>query len=132
MLSLLADLGGMEDALVFFLSPLVVSIAYRSFQYDLVTRHMKVKKRTQKLTKMPKEQINEKMAYQIFNLAGIHRIDKKKRNACFLIYCPFCCTRRVKFQKLTKLISRGTRQYGTATDILSMIRLNHRLKILES
>jgi len=49
----------MEEAIVFFFSPFVVGIAARAFKYDLVTQHMKVKRRAVKKPKMPKGPLTE-------------------------------------------------------------------------
>ena len=45
--------GGMNGACNLVLAPLIAGIVARSFNYDLVTKHMKVKKRTSWNAKMP-------------------------------------------------------------------------------
>ena len=64
-------------------------------------------------------------------MAGIKIIDRSGTKACDLIYMPRWCTRGRHKRTLT-LMKRGLEQYEKATDVLNMIRLNHRLKILES
>lgn len=47
-LDLLADYGGMDAAICLFISPVLAGFVARSFDYDLVTKHMMVKQRTKK------------------------------------------------------------------------------------
>ena len=61
-MSLLSDLGGMEQAIGFVFAPMVAGVAIRAFNYDLVTRHMKVKKRTNVITKMPEQKITSELS----------------------------------------------------------------------
>lgn len=60
LLDLLADLGGMSEALSLVIGPFVYSVASRSFYFDLVTRHMKVKKRASFEGLMPKDPISRR------------------------------------------------------------------------
>ena len=70
-LMLLADLGGMEDALTLLFTPFVAGIAARAFRYDLVSRHMKVKVRSKVHTEMPNRHLSQKDAQTVMRMAGI-------------------------------------------------------------
>ena len=130
--NVLEDIGGMEEAICLVLAPFVTSIAARSFNYDLVTKHMKVKKRSGKKTKIPTDPVDEKLANSIFDLAGITSIDSLGRGACAMICLPFSCHRKGHSKAIATLLKRGSEQYESATDVLSMVRMEHRIHLIES
>ena len=130
--NVLEDFGGIEEAIVLAMAPFVATIAQRSFKYNLVAKHMKIKKRNKGRPQMPTESVNELGAKAIFKLAGINNIQKWFGSAFQMICCPSFCHMTRKSRNLNKILNRGHEQYEEATDVLAMIRMQHRLKLLES
>lgn len=52
-LDALGDYGGMDAALSLIIAPILANVVAKSFDYDLVTKHMRVKKRTNWRARMP-------------------------------------------------------------------------------
>lgn len=108
----------MEEAICLFFAPFVVGVAARAFKYDLVSQHMKVKRRSNKKPAMPKGPLTEIEAKKIFDLAGITSVDGGGYWKLSMICLPMWC-HKVKTTKRLKIqLERGAEQYEEATDIL--------------
>lgn len=80
--NVLEDFGGIEESICLVCAPFVAKIAERSFNYDMVSKHMKIKRRNTKKYKMPAGVVDAQMAKNIFDLSSIHQI--KSLNSDFL------------------------------------------------
>lgn len=130
--NLFEDFGGMNEAICLTLAPFVLGIAERSFSYDLVSRHMKVKQRNNKKPTVPTEPINSDVAQSIMDMAAIKSVTELlSHNKCSMICLPKWCNMNGNHKKVHKLMKRGTEQYEQSTDVLNFIRMGHRLRIIE-
>jgi len=97
----------MEEAIALVMGPLVMAIASRSFNYDIVVRHMKVKKRNSKKIEMPKEPIDENMATNVFNMSHIYPVDKMRSFFASMMLCPKLFHVKSETKTISKMMSRG-------------------------
>lgn len=105
--NVLEDFGGIAEAIALVMAPLVVQMASRSFNYDLVSRHMKVKKRNKKQSDMPTDKIDEDVAKSIFRQAHIYSVDKLRRGYTAFLVCPKSCRLSQEKKIISKIMDRG-------------------------
>lgn len=65
-------------------------------------------------------------------MAGITNVDRFKKSALAMIFFPVRCHTRGARKRLAVYLQRGANQYEKATDVLSLVRVQHRLRVLES
>ena len=104
----LTHVGGLAVALFFCLMVMIGCLPNRSFNFDLVTKHMKVKRRATKVmhmsTVLPLDNTRIKM---IFDNAGIDKISYLRKTFLTFVMTPSCCNRRFKNTRLNRVLKRG-------------------------
>lgn len=104
----LTHVGGLSVALFFCLMVFIGFMPSRSFNFDLVTKHMKIKRRATKVmhmsTVLPLDNTRIKM---IFDNSGIDKIAYLRKTFMTFVMCPSCCNRKFENTRLSRVLKRG-------------------------
>ena len=91
--------GGLETGTSLILGPIVYHFAKKTFNYELVTKHMRVKRRNKQKCVVPRRPVDYTLSHSICKLANLSDIDKHLRAKYFYIWLPNCCLRSTQYTK---------------------------------